>query len=387
MDPDEEIIEEPTSPEVEEQKKREKAFAQWLRELQPRMFPGLIGACVFIWLMTELAGGSTRPDVLVRFGALSGPLLELGEWWRLMACGFLHIGLIHLLANMWAVYALGAFLERFYGPWRLLALFTFAVLGGSIGGVLATPLQPMAGASGGIFGWFGAIIVIYFKYRDKFTDRWKPVQWWIWQVVVLNLIIALIVPGLSHAAHLGGCLFGALFAMMMPSRPGFIEPDKPWAKPLAAVSLLLVPSLGMALLHTADNPWEFGWKPYKDDKFEIQYPESFGHEKDRSNIVFWGLGVRVDVGVLSPEEQQATKRGQETLTVVLPEATIWLSKVEPLLINGEAWTRYVGKMYDRPWDAYVHEASQWHVFAWGLGGELDEFRPSLRKMAESFRLK
>lgn len=411
MDPEEEALEEPTSPEAEEQKRREKAFAEWLRAVQPRMFPALIAVCVAIFLLTEWAGGSMRGDVLVRFGALSGPLLELGEWWRIFASGFLHIGWIHLIANMWAVYALGTFLERFYGPWRLLALFTFAVLGGALGGVLVNPLATMAGASGGIFGWFGAIVVIYFKYRDKFSDRWRPVRWWISQVLLLNIILALFIPALSHGAHIGGFAFGMLFAVLLPSRPGFVETPRPWTRFLPAISLILVPSLGWAMMNATSDPWESGWKHYKGEKFEIDYPETFGQTEaefhsqsglvtdiDKAaskNIVFIGLGVQVHVGTLTREEQAAFEEAKSTYVVVLPDYNLKLSKIDALSIRGESWTRYAGRIdqdvlvgVERvPVHAYVHEATQWHVIAYGSTGvPIEPFESGLRKMVDSFRL-
>lgn len=139
------------------------------------------------------------------------PAVANGELYRLVTSAFMHYGLTHLLFNMWALYVVGPLLEMWLGRLRFGALYALSALGGSVLVYLLSPLDTATGgASGAIFGLFGAIFVV-FKRLD--LDL-RPVT----AVIVLNLVFTLVVPLVSSQAiswqgHLGGLVTGAVIAV------------------------------------------------------------------------------------------------------------------------------------------------------------------------------
>ena len=91
-------------------------------------------------------------------GALAGPLVAHGDWWRLFTAAFLHYGPLHLGMNMLALFLIGSVVEQALGHLRFLALYLAAGLAGSAGALLLTPNAPTVGASGAIFGVLGALL-------------------------------------------------------------------------------------------------------------------------------------------------------------------------------------------------------------------------------------
>lgn len=174
----------------------------------------LLAANVLVFLAEERAGGSARPDVAVRFGAQSLPLLRRGEYWRLGAAMFLHFGFLHLLFNMYALWNLGPPLESAFGTVPFLALY---LLSGLAGNLLTwyretrTRTTISAGASGAVFGLLGAYLALavlpstrpYIDVRSLAT------------VLLLNLAYGFSSKSINMAAHLGGLLAGFLLSLLL----------------------------------------------------------------------------------------------------------------------------------------------------------------------------
>ncbi|OBF80103.1 rhomboid family intramembrane serine protease [Mycobacterium sp. 852002-51163_SCH5372311] len=133
-----------------------------------------------------------------------------GELYRLLTSAFVHTGPAHLLLNMWALYVVGPPLEMWLGRLRYGALYALSALGGSVlVDLLAAPNSAAAGASGAIFGLFGAIFVVA---RRLSLDVRGVVA-----VIVFNLVFTFVVPAVSShriswQAHIGGLVTGALVA-------------------------------------------------------------------------------------------------------------------------------------------------------------------------------
>ena len=138
-------------------------------------------------------------------GILYGPYItHLHQYWRLLTAGFLHDGLFHILVNMVSLYWVGMVLEPAIGAVNFTAVYFASLLAGSFGALLFSPGVASVGASGAIFGIFGALIVVAHR-------RGIP----IWQsglgfVLVLNLIISVTFRGISIGAHLGGLVAGVI---------------------------------------------------------------------------------------------------------------------------------------------------------------------------------
>jgi membrane associated rhomboid family serine protease len=131
-----------------------------------------------------------------------------GQWYRLITSAFLHeplgtgLGILHIAFNMWALIIVGPPLERQLGRLRFLAVYAVSALGGSVLFYLIGPVgTPAYGASGAVFGLFGAFFVLARRLRAD------PRQ--IVFLIVLNLAIGFIVPNIGWQAHVGGLIAGA----------------------------------------------------------------------------------------------------------------------------------------------------------------------------------
>ncbi len=156
---------------------------------------GLIGA-VFAAQVVSSGGlvrlGTTADPLVYEFGMWGGAVLAWHQWYRLLTGVFLHGGLMHLAFNGFALYVLGPQLERWLGHLRYAALWGVSALGGSVLGLLVQPTVMSVGASGAIFGLFGAVFV--FGKRLRLDTRF------ILGLLVANLLITFLVPGIPGAA-------------------------------------------------------------------------------------------------------------------------------------------------------------------------------------------
>ncbi|AVZ38133.1 MULTISPECIES: rhomboid family intramembrane serine protease [unclassified Dietzia] len=150
--------------------------------------------------------------VLFQATALYPPLVAAhDEWWRLMTSAFQHFGPMHLLLNMYMLWILGLGVERSIGHARFLALYLVSALGGSAAVMFYGQNALTAGASGAIFGLMGAYAIVAMSMRVDVKG--------IGILLVLNIGVSFLVPGVSLAAHLGGLLVGALGALVVVSLP------------------------------------------------------------------------------------------------------------------------------------------------------------------------
>jgi membrane associated rhomboid family serine protease len=135
--------------------------------------------------------------------ALVGPLVQDGEWWRLVTSAFVHSGLVHIGFNAYLLWYLGGALERYAGTARMVAIFVISVLWGSAGALLLEPEAATVGASGGVFGLMAAIFLL---------ERTRGVALFgssIGALIALNLFLTFLIPGISVGGHLGGLAGGA----------------------------------------------------------------------------------------------------------------------------------------------------------------------------------
>lgn len=173
----------------------------------------IIAACVIVFILMTLAGGSTNTGVLVSFGANNGALVRAGQYWRLLTAGFLHIGFSYLLINCLTLYFIGFYDEALFGHWRVAVIFLVSTFYGNLLSVASSPNQVGAGASTGIFGLFGAFIMLGIVFRNNPALRAIGRQFII--LVVFNLIADVFMPGVDLAGHLGGLLGGFLMSAVL----------------------------------------------------------------------------------------------------------------------------------------------------------------------------
>lgn len=163
--------------------------------------------------LVEVAAGSgglspSGSSIVLDFG-LFGPYVAEGEWYRLLTSGFLHASLIHIGFNMFALYFLGRLLEPGIGSPRFVALYFVSLFAGSFGAILLSPDALTIGASGAVFGIFGATFVIA---RHRGVDALASS---IGVILLLNLAITFGRPEISIGGHLGGLVGGVLCALVI----------------------------------------------------------------------------------------------------------------------------------------------------------------------------
>ncbi|MBO1267970.1 rhomboid family intramembrane serine protease [Arthrobacter cavernae] len=138
------------------------------------------------------------------------------EPWRMLTAAFLHSQdlLLHIVLNMYTLWIFGQALEPLLGRIRFLALYLLSAVGGSLGYLLLTPTFPLVGvvgASGAIFGLFGAMLVVQ-RHRGGDTRQ-------LWILIAINGVIGFMVPSIAWQAHLGGLVTGALSAAVIAYAP------------------------------------------------------------------------------------------------------------------------------------------------------------------------
>jgi membrane associated rhomboid family serine protease len=133
-----------------------------------------------------------------------------GDWWRLITATFLHYGLVHLGMNMLVLWIIGPPLEEYFGHARYALVYVVAGLAGSAGALIWSPNALTVGASGAIWGIMGAALVL--EARRIYVFGGSALG-----LVVLNLAITFLIPGISIGGHIGGLIGGALCALAVSS--------------------------------------------------------------------------------------------------------------------------------------------------------------------------
>lgn len=166
------------------------------------------------------------------------PTAGLTEPWRFLTASFLHSpgSYVHVGVNMLALWMTGPYLEQALGRARFLTLYVLSALGGSVAVVvLAQPLDGwgvgVVGASGAIFGLFGAVLVVMRRLGGDVRG--------ILVVLALNAVIGFVVPGISWQAHLGGLLTGAALGAAYAYAPADRRREVAWLAPALVTGVLL----------------------------------------------------------------------------------------------------------------------------------------------------
>lgn len=163
---------------------------------------------IVVFLLMEVKGSSTSSSTLIQFGAKINPLILDGEWWRFLTPIFLHIGTLHLLMNSIALFYVGPLVERLFGNGRFIFIYLFAGFSGSLASFVTNP-NLSAGASGAIFGCFGALLYFGTVYPKLF---FRTMGMNLLIVIGLNIIFGFSVQGIDNAGHIGGLVGGFLAA-------------------------------------------------------------------------------------------------------------------------------------------------------------------------------
>ena len=178
---------------------------------KPTATYSLILICILIFILMYILGnGSEDTYTLLKFGANLDALTKNGQYYRLFTSMFLHIGIIHLLCNMYSLYIIGREVEIVFTKKKYLIIYLLSGIAGSILSLAFNHNTVCAGASGAIFGLLGALLYFGYYYRVYLG---ASVTRSILPVVIINLIIGFASTGFVNAAHIGGLVGGILIAM------------------------------------------------------------------------------------------------------------------------------------------------------------------------------
>ena len=211
--------------------KRNKIAEKIFSYKQPIVTYIIMAICIILFILMDLSGGSTNSQTLLKYGANLDVLVKNGEYYRLFTCIFLHIGIMHLLCNMYSLYIIGREVENLFGKIKYIIIFILSGIFGSIMSLAFTHNTISAGASGAIFGLLGALLYFGMHYRTYLGEAIKRS---IIPIIVINLIIGFFAEGIDLAAHIGGLVGGVLVAMMVG------VPDKSKTKDIINGTILTI---------------------------------------------------------------------------------------------------------------------------------------------------
>lgn len=167
----------------------------------------LISINIIMYIITAYLSGNildSNINVLISLGAKNNELIAAGEYYRLIACMFLHGGLLHLGLNMYSLYSIGPLVETVYGKIKYTALYFISGIAASTASYFLSESTSI-GASGAIFGLLGATLIFAVKMRKNLgKDFLRSIV----IVIAINLYIGLNIQGIDNFAHLGGLLGG-----------------------------------------------------------------------------------------------------------------------------------------------------------------------------------
>jgi membrane associated rhomboid family serine protease len=170
----------------------------------------LVAINVAVYVAELVTGGGVNGtgSTIYLHGVLFGPLLDQGEWWRLLTAAFLHYGPVHLIMNMIGLYWFGSLLEERIGAARYLLLYLVSGLAGSAGALLWSNgfLTPTVGASGAIFGILGAGLVL--EQQRDYVFGGSALG-----VILINFVLTFSISSISKGGHIGGLVGGIVCAL------------------------------------------------------------------------------------------------------------------------------------------------------------------------------
>jgi rhomboid protease GluP len=236
-------------------------FGQLLDWYTPTVFVSWVIVAVNVVVFVAMLLSGFDPDratlpKLLGWGADYGPAtIGRGEWWRVVTSAFVHLGFMHIIFNMLVLAQIGPFMERLLGNAGMLIVYFVSAIAGALCSLAWNPYIVSAGASGAIFGLYGALIGFLILRRDS-IPRAALMNLLKSAVVFLlyNAVFGVLHSGTDLAAHIGGLAGGLAcgLAISNPIREGFVRRRLIRALAAGAVSAVVALAVAMALPHPLD---------------------------------------------------------------------------------------------------------------------------------------
>jgi len=186
-------------------KRMEKIFST----KKPIITYALIAICMAMFI---ISGFGTDIVKLIRYGANYGVLVKEGEIFRLVTAMFLHAGIFHIFFNLYSLYIIGPRVEDFYGKWKFLFIYLFSGISGGMLSIVMNGNVVTVGASGAIFGLFGALIYMGYNHRGYLGAMVKSQ---IVPIVIYNLFLGFFLDGIDMWGHIGGLIGGLIMSYIV----------------------------------------------------------------------------------------------------------------------------------------------------------------------------
>ncbi|HOB45869.1 MAG TPA: rhomboid family intramembrane serine protease [Zoogloea sp.] len=211
-----------------------------------------VNAGIFVLLAVVAMNPMQIPsDLLIRAGGNFAPLVQKGEEWRLFTALFLHGGLLHVGLNMLALHQAGQVVERLFGRVGFLVIYVAAGLLGNLASLWWKPGPVSVGASGAIFGVYGALLSYLLLQRGSVpVEIFREMRSGTLGFIGYSLFAGFSIPGIDNAAHLGGLIGGMVLGAAF-AQPIVAPQPVRWLTPRTLTGLAVVAVLGAGLWQTA----------------------------------------------------------------------------------------------------------------------------------------
>jgi rhomboid protease GluP len=272
-------------------------------------------AAILIWATAIgfLLDGSTDLGTLVRGGAMVRGLVHEGEWWRVIAFSFVHIGGLHLLVNVLGLWMLGRLVEDLFGPWRTVAIYAVSAIGGALASLFAVPAGVAAGASGAIFGMVGALFVELSLHRRVHRAAWSRGVWGSLVVIaVAQLGIGFVYPVMDQWAHGAGLASGALAGLVLSPHVRWqrIAEYAARAVSVAVAAAAIVAAVFVARTSMADSLASGPRALFEVDRVHVIAPASWQAASD--GVYFPDLNIILEIRRVDTDDSLAAVLARDT---------------------------------------------------------------------------
>lgn len=165
---------------------------------------------IVYFIFMTLNGGTTNIETLIRYGAFVPPfIVEYNQYYRFITSIFIHIGIMHIFFNGYALYIFGPQIERLMGPGKYILFFLLTGIGGNLATFFFNFDSISAGASGSLFGILGAFLYLIHRHKEMVSPQGRRV---ILRLLAINLVLTFAVGSISTTAHVGGLIIGYLLS-------------------------------------------------------------------------------------------------------------------------------------------------------------------------------
>lgn len=291
-----------------------------------------LNVLVFVVMLFGGAGFWHSPNtVQLTWGANFAPATADGQWWRLVSAMFLHFGALHLGMNMLALWDGGKLVERMFGAVRFLVIYLVSGVGGNLLSLVIQGNDAVSGgASGAIFGIYGALLVyVWFARRHMQAQEFRWLFWGALLFSALTILMGYIIPGIDNSAHIGGFVTGIVMATLF--LPSTILPSKQLSLTQGVAAVGWIAALFVLLTHLPTP--KYRWQQEVAIQKQVQKLNQVDQKAQQTwrqimlegregSLSFDDMATQIDAQVATPYEESFEKLSALPDDPKLPSAAL-----------------------------------------------------------------